>query len=149
MSTRKELAVRYFLEGRNCAQSVMLAYGDITGLDERQCAMISAGLGGGLSRLRETCGAFSVCAVLAPALMGEGADLPQNRPALYAYVQQMAGEFRDAMGSISCAELLGIRKGPQKPEPEARTAEYYAKRPCVRAIEAAADILDRRLEQTK
>ena len=43
-----------------------------------------------------------------------------------------------------CRELLGLaEKGPQSPVPQARTAEYYKKRPCVRLVEIAADILER------
>jgi len=139
--------VANFLQGRNCAQSVMMAYGDLIGLQEDQSAKVSAGIGGGLSRLRETCGAFAVCAMVAPALLGEGGEDPENRTELYSLVQQMAGEFVQTMGSLNCAELLGKPRAPESPKPDTRYADYYAERPCLRAIETAAEIIDRRINR--
>ena len=50
---RAEQAREYFTSGYNCAQSVFLAYQDITGIDEVLAATISAPFGGGMGRLRE------------------------------------------------------------------------------------------------
>ena len=57
--THGELAQRYFREGYNCAQSVLLAFGDLTGLEEDMAAKLASSFGGGLGRMREVCGAVS------------------------------------------------------------------------------------------
>ena len=51
--THAEKAEALFCEGYNCAQAVLLAFGDITGLDEKTAAMLSSSFGGGLGRMRE------------------------------------------------------------------------------------------------
>lgn len=39
-----------------------------------------------------------------------------------------------------CAELLGLKKPEGSSVPEARTEQYYAKRPCAKMVEEAATI---------
>ena len=58
---RAEKARRFFLEGYNCAQAVVLAYCDLFDISPSLAASISAPLGGGMGRLREVCGAVSAC----------------------------------------------------------------------------------------
>ena len=41
-----------------------------------------------------------------------------------------------------CRELLGLNVKEEKPVPEARTREYYKKRPCKELIGMAAGILE-------
>ena len=50
-------AVAYFKEGYNCAQSVVLAYADLYGLTHDLALHVAASFGGGIGRMRETCGA--------------------------------------------------------------------------------------------
>ena len=50
---RAEKARRFFLEGYNCAQAVVLAYCDLFDISPSLAASISAPLGGGMGRLRE------------------------------------------------------------------------------------------------
>ena len=57
--TRPEKAVRFFLDGCNCSQSVVLAFCDETGLDEKTALRLSSPFGGGTGRLREVCGTVS------------------------------------------------------------------------------------------
>lgn len=145
MTSRETRALRHFAAGDNCAQSVLQAYADIIGLTEEQAALLAAGLGGGMGRLRETCGTFTAAAMLCGALEGpHGAD-KALRPAVYARVQQLHRRFLEELGSISCAELLGRPHAPEPPVPEARTAEYYHSRPCARVIRTACRIIDEQI----
>ena len=59
MMDRGNLAKEYFMQGYNCAQSVLLAFSDVTGLDEDFAAKMASSFGGGIGRLREVCGAVS------------------------------------------------------------------------------------------
>ena len=142
MSKREEQAVQNFLDGCNCAQSVLLAYADVLGLTQEQAAMVAVGHGGGMGRLRLHCGAFSAAVMLAGVMEGEDGAKKEHRPETYARVQEIHRQFLERNGTISCAELLGMVGVPEDPTPEERTPEYYAKRPCARNIASACEMID-------
>ena len=54
--TTAELAKQNFLNGCNCAQAVLLAFSDETGLDRATALRLASGLGGGMARMREAGG---------------------------------------------------------------------------------------------
>lgn len=142
MTEREKQAVRNFADGHNCAQSVLLAYADVLGLTQEQAAMAAVGFGGGMGRLRLHCGAFSAAVMLAGVLEGTDGAKKEHRPETYARVQEIYRQFMARNGTISCAELLGRAGVPENPTPEERTPEYYAKRPCVKIIRSACQIID-------
>ena len=65
MGYRADKAVELFEKGYNCSQAVFCAFADEFGFDEETAMRISIGFGGGFGRLREVCGAFSACTMLA------------------------------------------------------------------------------------
>ena len=140
--TRAEQAKEYFKQGYNCAQSVALAFTDLTGLSEQETARLASSFGGGLGRMREVCGTVSGMALVAGILFGydDPKDM-QAKSAHYALIQSLAGKFKEENGSIVCRELLGDRSQPT-PTPEQRTPAYYKKRPCAELVAMAADILE-------
>ena len=92
--------------------------------------------------MREVCGTVSGMAIVAGILYGyDDPKVPGASQKHYALVQELAGKFREANGSIICRELLGDRSQVTS-TPEPRTAEYYKKRPCPELVEMAAEILD-------
>ncbi len=108
---RVELAVKYFTEGFNCAQSVVRAYADVVGLNEREATLIAQSFGGGIGRMRLTCGAacgmFMICGAAC------GVDDPKDKAGKQANVvavQTMAKAFKEEHGSLTCAVLLGLDK---------------------------------------
>lgn len=134
-------AAELFLKGYNCAQAVMVAFSDVTGLEETFSAKLISSFGGGMGRLREVCGAVS--GMLAVAGFLYGYDDPNDdaaKKAHYALVQELAGKFREKAGSIVCRELL--KNPPSDPTPSPRTEAYYKERPCARFVVLAAEILD-------
>ena len=150
---RGERARNYFLEGYNCCQAVLLAFADVleaNGLAERELlTVMGSGFGGGFARLREVCGSFSACTMLAGFLRPAGASDMAARTANYALVQEMAADFRERNGgSIVCAELLGLKeRKPEGPAPSERTADYYKKRPCPEIICNAATIAAEKMKE--
>ena len=134
-------AAELFLSGYNCSQAVLVAFCDVTGLEKDFSARMASSFGGGMGRLREVCGAVSGMLMVLGLLYGydtPGDDV--SKKAQYAAVQQLAGKFREEVGSIVCREIL--KNPPSDPNPSPRTAEYYAKRPCARMVYTAARILD-------
>ena len=129
-----------------------MAFADILeaeGLDEQMLKTIGSGFGGGFARLREVCGSFSGCTVMAGFMRPAVSPGLERRKANYALVQEMAAEFRERNGgSIVCAELLGLReRRPESPAPSERTEEYYRKRPCPEIIRNAATIVAEKMKK--
>ncbi|TCL55022.1 C_GCAxxG_C_C family probable redox protein [Kineothrix alysoides] len=141
--THSQLAMEYFKEGYNCSQSVFLAFSDCYDMDKKAILKISSSFGGGMGRLREVCGAVTGMFMAAGMLYGYTDPKDQKVKAEhYERIQLLAKEFEEKNHSIVCRELLGLGAGKDKPVPEARTAEYYKKRPCVELVGIAAEILD-------
>ena len=142
MEERIEMAVSLFKEGFNCSQSVVVAFADKYGFTREQALKMSASFGGGIGRMRETCGAACGLFLLAGLETGatEGSD-SAGKAANYALVQELAEVFKERNGALRCADLLGLsKKEPVVSTPEARTEQYYKKRPCVKMVEEAARI---------
>ncbi len=138
-----EKAEALFKKGYNCAQSVTLAFSDITGMDEKTAAMLSSSFGGGLGRMREVCGAVSGAAIVLGLTMGySDPDDLEGKKAHYARIREFADRFREKNGSMICRELLAGVGATSGGDPEARTPEYYKKRPCAELCRQAAEILD-------
>ena len=141
MEDRIEKAVELFKSGFNCSQSVVAAFADMYGFTEEQALRMSASFGGGIGRMRQTCGAACGMFLLAGLEKGaiDGKDR-EGKAANYALVQELAEEFKKRNGSMICAELLGLKKPEGSSIPETRTEQYYSKRPCVKMVEEAARI---------
>lgn len=141
MEERIAKAVSLFKSGYNCAQSVTAAFADMYGFTEEQALRMSASFGGGIGRMRQTCGA--ACGMFLLAGLENGSTDAQDRDgkaANYALVQELAEEFKRRNGSLICAELLGLKKPEGSAQPEVRTEQYYAKRPCAKMVEEGARI---------
>ena len=132
-----------FLKGYNCSQAVVCAFEDLTDLGTDEAARIASSFGGGMGRLREVCGAVSGAFLVLGILYGysDPEDI-EAKKAHYHLVQEFARCFKEINGSIICRELLKNVKTAPGTDPEPRTPEYYASRPCVRCIGEAAQIVD-------
>lgn len=141
--TEKERAVELFMEGYNCAQSVFTAFCHRFDLDEETAKKISAGLGGGVGRMREVCGAVSGGAmVLGSICAAKSGDDAKGKATNYELVQQFAEKFKERNGSIICRELLQLSADTKlTATPDSRTSQYYKSRPCLKLVEDAAEIL--------
>ena len=152
IESRAQRAVDLFKQGFNCSQALFASCADIYGIrDEKLALRLSASFGGGMGRMRLVCGAASGMFMLAG--LHNGSATPhdnEGKMANYAFVQQLAGEFKAKYGSLICAELLGLApKGTTmeylpaealRPKPAERTPEYYQKRPCPEMIAEAVRI---------
>lgn len=140
LEERVSLAQDNFKSGLNCCQSVVLAFKDLTSLDEGSLKSLSLGFGGGFGRMREVCGAVSGMTILV-------GFLTSDKKEAYALVQHFANRYRELNGSIVCRDLLGLAPGENAtPTPTPRTAGYYSKRPCGELVGMAARIVAEWLE---
>lgn len=113
IEARVRRAEELFHEGYNCSQSVVLAFADLTGVDEALLEKISIGLGGGVGRLREVCGAVSGMAMVAGFICDRCACGDGSAPGGSAGVADSAGSG----GGVSVGSLrtdAGARRAEQK-----------------------------------
>ena len=144
MINHAEKATELFTKGYNCAQAVFTAFCDVTGYDEKSALLISSSFGAGMGRMREVCGALSGMFMVAGVLYGsDDSNDSEAKKNHYARIQELASEFRAEHESIICKELLKNLSVTTSPAPDARTAEYYRTRPCLRFVITAAEIMDR------
>lgn len=145
--SRREDAMALFEQGYNCAQAVAGAFCDKTKVDFETTMRLASAFGGGMGRLREVCGAVSGMFMVTGLVYGY--DSPKDIEAkknLYKQVQSFANSFKERNGSYVCRELLSLPDGADNPVPEARTAQYYKKRPCKELVGDAAEILEKFME---
>ncbi len=101
-------AAATFDGGFNCAQAVLSAFAGEMGLERELALRIAGGLGGGMGRLGEVCGAVAG-AVLVIGLR-HGKHRPEDdaaREETYRRVQELAAAFRARYGALRCRDLLG------------------------------------------
>lgn len=149
MEDRIRKAVELFKNGYNCSQSVVAAFADLYGFTDEQALRMSASFGGGIGRMRETCGAACGLFILAGLETGaiDGKD-KETKAQNYMVVQQLASIFKERNGSLICRELLEFQKNiPESSIPEERTDQYYEIRPCLKIVEEAAKIWSEYLQK--
>ena len=143
---KSELAKENFLSGLACSQAVALAFKDELNIDETTLTNMTLGFGGGFARQRLVCGAVSGMTMVISALVAEG----KSKAQVYQILQNAFGEVKEELGSIICAELLGIATPTSNyGEPEKRTTEYYKKRPCAEICEICAKVAEKYANQYK
>ncbi|MDE6152150.1 MAG: C-GCAxxG-C-C family protein [Prevotella sp.] len=151
-----ERGVGYFKQGYNCSQSVAMAFAEWYDVPLPLMTRISASYGGGIGRMRETCGSALGMFMLAGLEIASVESSQETKKKNYEAVQKLAADFKAQTGSICCKELLGLNKKRAdgvipdiviSATPDARTDEYYKKRPCVRMVETAIRIYMRFLEE--
>jgi len=140
--TRREMAEKNFESGYNCSQSVVLAFSDMLDVKSELLVKLASSFGGGMGRLREVCGAVTGMFMVIGILYGYENETGEIKAKHYQRVQELAKRFEEGNGSIICRELLNISVKKDNPTPEARTTEYYKKRPCKELVGIATEILD-------
>ena len=95
--TKREIAENYFKQGYNCAQSVVLTFSKEINLDEKTALMLASPFGGGMGRLRETCGAVSGMLIVLGLLKGYSSlDDIKEKTELYSLVQKLVLQFKES-----------------------------------------------------
>lgn len=138
-----ERAKALFYQGYNCSQAVAGAFAEQMGLPLDTVTQMVSALGGGMCRMRETCGAVSGAMIVLGTLRGYHDPTAKDQKAkLYAEGQQLCRQFQKRFGSLTCGRLLGIEPGSSDAQPTPRTSEFYQTRPCPHLIEGMAEILE-------
>lgn len=135
-----------YLMGYSCAQAVVLAFSDVTGLDDRTALRMASSFGGGMGKLRETCGALTGMMIVAGLIYGY--DDPMDfidKSEHFARVRRLASKFKQENGSMICRELRGVDEN-DRPLPAVASTLGFESRPCAELCASAARILDNYIE---
>lgn len=101
---KTERAIRYFREGFNCSQSVLLACAGESG----SAATVAAAFGGGMGRLQKTCGAVTGAYIWFGMAHGvPGLPTAEDKLRVYGRVREFNRIFTERNGTDQCSELLG------------------------------------------
>ncbi len=146
--SRIERAKEFFLQGYNCSQAVAMAFIDVVEMDADTLSKIMLPFGGGMGRLRLTCGCVSAMASVIGLITGEAGHSAENKKEVYGDVQKICAKFKEEYGSLICGELLSgkvpVEVGGVAEE---RTQEYYKKRPCAEMVGFAAGLMEEYLKE--
>ena len=145
IDARAMRAQELFKQGFNCSQAVFASCADLYGItDETLALRLASSFGGGIGRMRLTCGAACGMFLLAglesgSATIGDAEGKKRN----YAMVQDLAEKFRQENGHLNCSDILGLstqETAHPDPTPAPRNPEYFRKRPCVEVVGGAVRI---------
>jgi len=124
---RKELAVEYKHNGKNCAQAVLLAYKDILGKNEDELLKLGAGFGVGFGSMEATCGAL----IASNMILGMLSD---GSPMLMKESKKMLYEFEDKCKVTICKDLKGRDTG-------------VVLTPCDDCVRCAVELIEKRINK--
>ena len=147
--TRADEARKLFKEGYACSQAVSMAFSDVVNINKEVLSKISLPFGGGLGRLRLTCGAVSGMAMILGLVFTDTTNEKESKLKVYEITRELVSRFEKQNGSIICKDLLegSNLKVEVAGKPEERTNEYYQKRPCDELVYDAAKILEDYLKE--
>ena len=110
--TRKEIAARLHEKKYNCAQSVLCAFAEKTGISEQELFKISEGFGAGMGSTNHVCGALSGAIMLAGIVNSDGnTENPQTKAATYKLATDMTELFNKRAGAVNCRDIKGLDTG--------------------------------------
>jgi C_GCAxxG_C_C family probable redox protein len=141
-NNRVNEAVSCFKDGFNCSQAIVSTYCNEFGIDNKTALKISCGLGAGMGRLQETCGAVTGAYLLIG--LKHGKYLKEDDAAkekTYAMVREFAKLFEERNESTNCHDLLSI----DLMNCDKQTALEKVKSICPKMVQDAAEIIEQLL----
>ena len=144
MSDKSIIATEDFLSGYNCAQSVLAAFCEETGISDDMALKISCGLGAGMGRNQEVCGAVTGGILVLGLRHGRGVNDEQPATALtYKKTREFMSLFAERNGSYICRELLNGCDLKTEAGQQQFTEKDMKNRVCKVCVESAVEILER------
>jgi len=145
MKSKVNEAVACFNDGFNCSQAIFSTYCEDFGLDKKTALKIACGLGAGMGRLQETCGAVSGAYLLIGLKYGKCVkDDEAAKEKTYTLIREFTKRFEERNKTTNCRELLGvdlINGDKQKASERVKTL-------CSKMVRDAAEIIEDMLERT-
>jgi len=146
---RSEKALKYYSEGFNCAQSVIVSFADILKLDEETALRLASGFGGGMGRMQQTCGAVTGAFMVIGFLKGKFKSDDQESSAITnSIIQDFSKRFATIHGSINCKALIKFDLNSEEELAQAKEADVFNKK-CTFFVKEAVQIFEEILIEYK
>jgi C_GCAxxG_C_C family probable redox protein len=140
MKTKVEIATERFLSGYNCAQAILYAFGPDLGLDGETALKVATGMGAGMARRGEICGAVTGGILALSLKYGRGDK--QDRTATeqtYRKTEELMTAFEKRHGSCTCRVLLeGCDLRTPEGQQQFKSADLLRKT-CAKCVETVAE----------
>ena len=137
-----EASNQHFSTGKNCAQSVLMAFAEELNLNPEQALKLTTGFGGGIAHNGKVCGAVTgAIMVLGMKHSSTGQDAVQAKELTFEKVNEFLEVFKKKHGSIDCKDLIeGIDLMTEEGRTEAKNRNTHDKI-CLPIVESAAEII--------
>jgi C_GCAxxG_C_C family probable redox protein len=144
MPDKGQLAVDKFVEGYNCAQSMVFAFCDECGLSQDAALKVACGFGAGMGRKQEVCGAVAGGIMILGLRRGRGTrDGRSVTEALYPMTREFMDAFAVKNGSYLCRDLLsGCELTSEEGQRRFKEDGLFEK-VCKQCVRSAAEILQK------
>lgn len=120
-----QLAADRFAHGFNCAQSILAAFSEQSGISSDLALRLAAPFGAGMGRAGETCGALSG-ALLVLGLQ-YASTRAEDKEQIYAITREFMSQFQQQHGTTLCRELVGYDISNPEGLKAAREQDAFAK----------------------
>lgn len=140
---RSEKALRFYSEGFNCAQSVIVSFADIMHIDEETALRLASGFGGGMGRMQGTCGAVTGAFMVIGYLRGkykQGDD--EAKEITNQLIQEFSKQFVEINGTINCKALINFDLNTLEGREQANKADVFNKK-CSLFVKEAVKLLEK------
>ena len=139
---RSETAKDLFLSGYNCAQSVLLSFADDQKFSKELAHKKPSGVGGGMGKTQETCGAVTGAIMVLGMLKGEEVNNNDElKAAAYGAVKDLTRDFVEEYNTTKCRDLIGCDLNT--PEGAAKFKdEKIMETTCADCVKTAVEIVE-------
>ena len=141
--TKTEQAILKMNEGYNCAQSVFFSFCDDLQIDKNIALKMVTGLGAGMGRKEEVCGAVTGGIIVIGAKYGRGEKDDKTATELtYRKTRTLMDKFAEKHGTFICRKLLnGCDLTTEKGQTYFKDNDLMNK-VCVPCVQSVVEVLE-------
>lgn len=137
-----ERALELFSNSYSCAQAVLISFAQKVGIDEQTAFKIGAGLGGGVGKTQNICGAINAGAIILGLKFGNyHHDDLEAKNRLGELVGKYVADCKEELGYETCLELLKVDINNEQIKQFAKEMGLFDK-VCNNAVVTAANVLE-------
>ncbi|MCJ7498651.1 C-GCAxxG-C-C family protein [bacterium] len=126
----------------NCAQSVLSEFAPRLGMDEKTAMKVACGLGSGMGRSGNICGAISGGMLVLGLKYGmTDPDSPEDKKLTYQKVCELLDKVIAKQKFTNCTDLMGVDIGTEEGRQEAKDKDLSNK-VCSKIVGDVARILE-------
>jgi len=135
-----EKAAKQFLEGYNCAQSVLLTMFEHWNGKNELIPKIATAFGAGIGRCGSICGALTGGVMAIGTKYGTNEPSAEKRLRAYKFANRLYKEFEKQNGTVFCRELIGYDLSNPKELEEAWKSKVFENK-CAKFVSEVVKML--------